>query len=115
VPLEALTMSALIDAIKGTVGIAKDLTLTGFMLWTLMMMITGKIVRKGELDTAINNITKADQNADWYRNKLFDDETKTKDLVVAQGAAITAQSAAIASLQRTVDKLSARLEEHNRA
>jgi hypothetical protein len=95
----------LLDLLKAVAVLAKDLTLTSFLLWVLVMMLSGKIVRREELDTAVSriaeanaNTTKAEGKADWWRDKYLDQDAGTKQVLMTQGATIAALKATIDAL-----------------
>jgi hypothetical protein len=52
-------------------GIAKDLTLTTFLLWILFMMMTGRLIRREELDSANKRTEQAEMKSDWWRDKFL--------------------------------------------
>jgi hypothetical protein len=91
-----------LDILKASIGIAKDLTLTSFLLWVLVMMMTGRLVRREELNTAIantrecnDNVVKADAKADWWRDKYLAQEDNTRQILTTQGATIAALKATL--------------------
>lgn len=95
----------ILDVLKTVGSLAKDLTLTSFLLWVLVMMMTGKLVRREELDTAVaqtnvcnTNVEKAEGKADWWRDKYLDQDKDTRKILTTQGATI-------AQLKATIDTL----------
>lgn len=95
-PTDTVLGVPIIEALKTAISIAKDLTLTSFLLWVLIMMMTGRIVRREELTTAIDNVDKAEKKADWWRDKFMDTDRGVRDVLTTQGATI-------ASLKSTLD------------
>lgn len=58
-----------VEQLRNIVGFAKDLTLTGFMLWFITQMLWGKIVRREELDQANKRTEVAEGNVTWWRDR----------------------------------------------
>lgn len=87
-----------VELLQSVLGIAKDLTLTSFLLWFLFLLMTGRVVRREELDTAVKTVEKADAKADWWRDKYMGNEQSAKEVLATQGSTIAALKGTLDSL-----------------
>lgn len=76
-------------------GVAKDLTLTAFMLWFIVMMLTGKIVRREELDQANKRTSDAELKSDWWRDKFLGLVDTTRESISTLRTTVEAGLAAL--------------------
>jgi hypothetical protein len=86
-----------LELVGQVANIAKDITLTGFLLWILAMMMTGKLVRREELDQANARTTTSEANAVWWRDKFLGVVDTTKESISTLKATV---EAGLASLGR---------------
>lgn len=63
-------------------SIAKDVTVTGLLLWFVRMLLTGEVVRKAELDACNDRTNTAQQEALYWREQ-FQNERQTAREAVA--------------------------------
>jgi hypothetical protein len=84
-----------IELLKDAASIAKDLTLTAFMLWFIFMMISGRIVRREELDQANRRTETADAKSDWWRDRYLAVVDVTRESISSLKATVEAGLAAI--------------------
>ena len=85
----------------GTIaGIAKDLTLTTFLLWILFMMMTGRLIRREELDAANKRTDTAEANSIWWRDKFLAAIDTTKESISTLRTTVEAGLAAITGRAR---------------
>jgi hypothetical protein len=80
----------------GTIaGIAKDLTLTTFLLWILFMLMSGRLIRREELDSATKRTEQAEANSVWWRDKFLGAIDTTKESIATLRTTVEAGLAAI--------------------
>jgi hypothetical protein len=84
-----------LDIAAQVAGIAKDLTLTGFLLWILYMMMSGKLIRREELDQANARTSTSEANATWWRDKFLSVVDTTKESISTLKATVEASLAAL--------------------
>jgi hypothetical protein len=60
-----------VELMQNIASIAKDLTLTGFMLWFIWQMMAGKIVRREELDQSNKRTEICETNSTWWRDRYL--------------------------------------------
>jgi hypothetical protein len=84
-----------LELLGSLASIAKDLTLTTFLLWVLFMMTTGRLIRREELDQANRRTETAEANSVWWRDKFLAAIDTTKESI---GTLRTTVEAGLAAL-----------------
>jgi len=84
-----------LDALQAVASIAKDLTLTTFMLWFITMMMMGKIVRREELDAANKRTEVAEANSVWWRDRYLSATDTAKESIASLRTTVEAGLAAL--------------------
>lgn len=64
-------------------SIAKDVTVTGLLLWFVRMLLTGDVVRKGELEAALKDKETERQNGKYWEGKFHEERLTVKEHVNA--------------------------------
>ncbi len=64
-------------------SIAKDITVTGLLLWFVRMLLTGDVVRKGELEAALKDKEIERQNGKYWEGKFHEERQTVKEHVSA--------------------------------
>lgn len=80
---------AVASLVASAFSIAKDATVTGLMFWFVRMLLTGDVVRKGELEAANTRTEAAQAEAKYWRDEFHKERQTAKE--------------AIASLRETIE------------
>lgn len=75
------------DAIGSLVAsafsVAKDITVTGLLLWFVRMLLTGDVVRKSELDSANTRTEAAKTEATYWRDQFHAERQTAREAVAS--------------------------------
>jgi hypothetical protein len=84
-----------VELLQSMAGVAKDLTLTGFMVWFIWQMMTGKIVRREELDQANKRTELCEANSNWWRDRYLTLGDTTRESITTLKSTVEVGLAAI--------------------
>lgn len=72
---------ALGSLIASAFSVAKDVTVTGLLLWFVRMLLTGDIVRRAELDAANIRTETATKEATYWRDQFHSERQTAREAV----------------------------------
>lgn len=69
--------------IASVFSVAKDVTVTGLLLWFVRMLLTGDVIRKAELDAANIRTETAKTEATYWRDQFHAERQTAREAVAS--------------------------------
>ena len=69
--------------IASAFSVAKDITVTGLLLWFVRMLLTGDVVRRSELDDANERTETAKTEATYWRDQFHAERQTAREAVAS--------------------------------